>query len=122
MINTPLSDVLVVGAGPTGLTLACDLARHGIACRIIDQEATYHIGTRARALSPRTQEVFDDLGVLEAFFPHAEPSLPMRLYTRKNQLIREGSPASHPTVAISSSASSEQSSSCVSVWQQLVSS
>ncbi|MBV8231193.1 MAG: FAD-dependent monooxygenase, partial [Planctomycetaceae bacterium] len=29
--------VLVVGAGPVGLTMACELRRHGVACRIIDR-------------------------------------------------------------------------------------
>ncbi|MEV4278574.1 FAD-dependent monooxygenase [Actinoplanes xinjiangensis] len=32
-----ITDVLVAGAGPTGLTLACDLARRGVAVRIVDR-------------------------------------------------------------------------------------
>jgi NADPH-dependent 2,4-dienoyl-CoA reductase/sulfur reductase-like enzyme len=35
-----VADVLVVGAGPVGLTLACELARHGVRCRIIDKLVT----------------------------------------------------------------------------------
>ncbi|GHO48644.1 FAD-dependent monooxygenase [Ktedonospora formicarum] len=95
MTQIPIIDVLVVRAGPTGLTLACDLARRDVSCRIIDQEATHHIGTRARALSPRSQEILDDLDMLEQFFAHAEPHLPMRFYNRENQLIREVDSASH---------------------------
>lgn len=96
MIETQCIDVLVVGAGPTGLTLAIDLARRGIACRIIDQEPTYHIGTRARGLSPRSLEVLEDLGVLKRLMEHAEPRLPMRFYDHTNRLIREVDMSANP--------------------------
>ncbi|KAA2254947.1 FAD-dependent oxidoreductase [Solihabitans fulvus] len=57
--------VLIVGAGPTGLTLACDLARRGVACRIVERSGSPAVGSRGRGLQPRTQEVFDDLGIIE---------------------------------------------------------
>lgn len=57
-------DVLVVGAGPTGLTLACDLIRRGARVRIIDAAEHGFTGSRAKGLQPRTLEVFHDLGVL----------------------------------------------------------
>jgi 2-polyprenyl-6-methoxyphenol hydroxylase-like FAD-dependent oxidoreductase len=38
-MQTATPDVLVVGAGPVGLTMAAELARHGVSCRIIDQLA-----------------------------------------------------------------------------------
>ena len=34
-------DVLVAGAGPTGLTLACDLARRGVAVRIVEKTSEF---------------------------------------------------------------------------------
>jgi 2-polyprenyl-6-methoxyphenol hydroxylase-like FAD-dependent oxidoreductase len=58
-------DVLVVGAGPAGLTLACDLKRRGLNIRIIDASETGFPGSRAKGIQPRTQEVFNDLGVLD---------------------------------------------------------
>ena len=58
-------DVLVVGAGPAGLTLACDLKRRGLNARIIDAAETGFPGSRAKGIQPRTQEVFNDLGVLD---------------------------------------------------------
>lgn len=58
-----MTDVLIVGAGPTGLTLACDLARRGTAVRIIDRRAAPHRESRGKTLHPRSIEVFGALGV-----------------------------------------------------------
>ncbi|MFI7063326.1 FAD-dependent monooxygenase [Kribbella sp. NPDC050124] len=72
--------VLVAGAGPTGLTLAIDLARRGIAVRLIDKATEYFNGSRGDGLQPRTLEVFDDLGVIEEVLRQGR-SLPlMRVY------------------------------------------
>src|ERR1700722_8752242 len=57
--------VLIVGAGPTGLTLALDLARRGISCRIVDAAETAFTGSRGKGIQPRTLEIFDDLGIVE---------------------------------------------------------
>ncbi|MFP1624162.1 FAD-dependent monooxygenase [Streptomyces sp. 5K101] len=58
-----MTDVLIVGAGPTGLTLACDLVRRGLAVRIIDKNAVHHRESRGKTLHPRSLEVLEDLGV-----------------------------------------------------------
>lgn len=50
------ADVLVAGAGPTGLTLACDLARRGVAVRIPDQAQEFRDGSRSQGLSPTRQQ------------------------------------------------------------------
>lgn len=57
--------VLIVGAGPTGLLLGADLARRGIACRIIEEASVRQTAPRAINLHPRSMEVFDDLGIAE---------------------------------------------------------
>ena len=89
MTETQMTDVLIVGAGPVGLMLASELARRGIASRILDQEPTYHNGSRARGLLPPTQEILENVGVLERLSAHVEPWRPNRLYDRNNQLLRE---------------------------------
>ncbi|GJD54085.1 Flavin-dependent monooxygenase [Methylobacterium crusticola] len=58
-----MADVLVVGAGPVGLTLACELARHGVRCRIIDRAPQPLPYCRAIGVTPRTLEVWDDMGL-----------------------------------------------------------
>ncbi|SFV13600.1 2-polyprenyl-6-methoxyphenol hydroxylase [Methylobacterium sp. 174MFSha1.1] len=58
-----MAKVLVVGAGPVGLTLACELARHGVRPRIIDAAPRPSAYCRAIGVTPRTLEVWDDMGV-----------------------------------------------------------
>ncbi|MGW3207243.1 FAD-dependent monooxygenase [Streptomyces sp. NPDC001135] len=59
-------DVLIVGAGPTGLALGIDLARRGVGALVVERAEGLFPGSRGKGIQPRTQEVFDDLGVLEA--------------------------------------------------------
>jgi 2-polyprenyl-6-methoxyphenol hydroxylase-like FAD-dependent oxidoreductase len=74
------ADVLVVGAGPTGLTLACDLARRDVAVRIVDQAPEYPQGSRGKGLSPRSLEVLDDLGPVDRLLKTGVTHLPFRKY------------------------------------------
>jgi len=60
------TSVMIAGAGPTGLTLACDLARRGVAHRLVEKSSEPARSSRAKGLQPRTLEVFDDLGVVDA--------------------------------------------------------
>jgi 2-polyprenyl-6-methoxyphenol hydroxylase-like FAD-dependent oxidoreductase len=57
--------ILVVGAGPTGLTVANELARHGVTARIIDRAPVPATTSRALVVMPRTLEIFDDMGVID---------------------------------------------------------
>jgi 2-polyprenyl-6-methoxyphenol hydroxylase-like FAD-dependent oxidoreductase len=65
--------VLIVGAGPTGLTLALDLARRRISFRLIEAAATPFPGSRGKGIQPRTLEIFDDLGVIDAILAAGAP-------------------------------------------------
>lgn len=63
--------VLVIGAGPAGLTLAADLLRRGVPVRIVSAAPGGFPGSRAKGLQPRTQEVLADLGALADVEAHA---------------------------------------------------
>jgi len=58
-------DVLICGAGAAGLTLAIDLARRGITFRLIEKNPQPFQGSRGKGIQPRSQEVFEDLGILD---------------------------------------------------------
>ena len=60
-------DALVVGAGPTGLLMAVELARHGLQVRVIDRDEHRATESRALAIHARTMQLLDDLGLAETF-------------------------------------------------------
>ncbi len=57
--------LLVVGAGPTGLMMASQLARNGVAVRIVDKAPSASTESKALAIQSRTLELFDDLGIIQ---------------------------------------------------------
>jgi len=72
-------DVLIAGAGPAGLVLACDLARRGVAVRIVEmapRPPDHRSGSRGKGVQPRTLEVYDDLGIIEAVHAAGGPYSP----------------------------------------------
>lgn len=81
-------DVLIVGAGPTGLTLAVDLARRGVHAVLIDAAPELPRQSRGKGVAPRTLEVFDDLGVVDAILGHGEHRQDITLYKDRRRLAR----------------------------------
>src|SRR4051812_47628815 len=61
-----MANVLVVGAGPVGLTMAAELIRHGVPCRIVDRLAAPSPYCRAIGVTPRSLEVLEQMGVVDA--------------------------------------------------------
>ncbi|WP_234445231.1 FAD-dependent oxidoreductase [Streptomyces rimosus] len=59
-----MPQVLVVGAGPVGLTMAHELVRHGLRVRIVDGNPGPATTSRAIATHPRTLETYDQMGVV----------------------------------------------------------
>jgi 2-polyprenyl-6-methoxyphenol hydroxylase-like FAD-dependent oxidoreductase len=66
--------ILVVGAGPTGLTLACLLWQAGTPCRVIDAAPEATARSRAIGVSARSLEVLDELGIADRLVARGLPS------------------------------------------------
>ncbi|MET9600618.1 FAD-dependent monooxygenase [Streptomyces sp. NPDC006459] len=75
-----MTDVLIAGSGPTGLTLACDLALGGLAVRVIDRRTEPHHESRGKGLLPGSLDVFRRLGVLEALEATGSKKVVLRKY------------------------------------------
>jgi 2-polyprenyl-6-methoxyphenol hydroxylase-like FAD-dependent oxidoreductase len=76
----PEVDVLVVGAGPTGLTLAAQLHAHGASVRVIDRNADRVHESRALAVQPRTLEVLTGLGLAETLVARGNRAVRLALH------------------------------------------
>jgi 2-polyprenyl-6-methoxyphenol hydroxylase-like FAD-dependent oxidoreductase len=80
MITNNDVQILIAGAGPTGLALACDLARRGVQFRIIDKAQAYFIGSKGKGLQPRSLEVMDDFGIVDQVLRNGKFHIPFRGY------------------------------------------
>ncbi len=67
-------DVLIVGAGPTGLTMACLLAQFGIKFRIIEKNKGLTEHSKALAIQARTLELFEQLDLTEKALEQGHPA------------------------------------------------
>jgi 2-polyprenyl-6-methoxyphenol hydroxylase-like FAD-dependent oxidoreductase len=74
------TQVIIAGAGPTGLTLAIELARRSISFRLIDVAEGPFRGSRGKGIQPRTLEVFEDLGIIAAILEAGMPYPSFRVH------------------------------------------
>ena len=82
------SPLLIVGAGPVGLTMACELARHGVRCRIIDKAAERSQTSKALGIFPRTLEVFETMGVVDRALDAGLRLRGLCIHNQKEQIAR----------------------------------
>ena len=75
------TDVLVVGAGPVGLTLAVDLGRRGVRCTLIEQKAAPEFLPKMERCNARTMEIFRRMGLAARIRAAGLPAdVPMDVY------------------------------------------
>ena len=64
-MKTLQTKVLIIGAGPTGLMMACQLARHKVPFVLIDQKKSITNETKALGVQARTMEVYQQMGIAQ---------------------------------------------------------
>lgn len=89
-VNRGGEPILVVGAGPAGLTAAHELARHGAAVRIIDAAPGPAVTSRAIATHARTLETYDQMGVLDAMLARGHRVEAFSMHRRGRRMVRFG--------------------------------
>jgi 2-polyprenyl-6-methoxyphenol hydroxylase-like FAD-dependent oxidoreductase len=82
------TDVLVVGAGPTGLALAASLVARGVRTTVVDQQAAMAHTSRAGAVNARTLEVLEDLDVSRRLVKEGVVAPRFTIRDRRRTLMR----------------------------------
>src|SRR5882757_1944311 len=82
------SDVLIIGAGPTGLVLALWLAKLGVAVRIVDKTAEAGTTSRALAVQARTLELYGQLDLAETVVARGHKVVAANLWVKGNPRAR----------------------------------
>lgn len=83
-----MAEVLIVGAGPTGLNLALWLTRQGVGVRIIDRSAGPGETSRAMAVQARTLELYRQVGIAEAVVAAGHRTPAMNMWARGKRRAR----------------------------------
>ncbi|MBC7996941.1 MAG: FAD-dependent monooxygenase, partial [Leptolyngbya sp.] len=82
------TDVLIVGAGPTGLILSVELLRRGITCRVVDKLSGPSTTSRAIGIHARTLELFEQMDIVEPFLESGWKSHAFQVYNKDKQIVR----------------------------------
>ncbi|WP_194830615.1 FAD-dependent monooxygenase [Laceyella tengchongensis] len=86
-VSAHVTEVLVVGAGPTGLTLANELARQGVHCRIIDRALAPSIHSKALGVVPRTLELLEKFGISQSLVDQGNKVRGVNVFSREKRLV-----------------------------------
>jgi 3-(3-hydroxy-phenyl)propionate hydroxylase len=90
------ADVIIVGAGPVGLTLANTLGLHGVRTAIVEQRDVLIDYPRGVGLDDESFRAFQGIGVIDRVLPHTNAHQIMRFVNGKGRLLAEIAPTEEP--------------------------
>src|SRR5918998_1676471 len=82
-MNTISTDVIIIGAGPTGLSLACQFVRYGIDFVVVEKNDTVTPFSKAIGVQARTLEIYDQIGL-------AQPAIERGAIANRARLVEGG--------------------------------
>ncbi|MET0699857.1 MAG: FAD-dependent monooxygenase [Mycobacterium sp.] len=85
--TTTSTEAVVVGAGPVGLVAACELARRGVAVRVIDKLAAPTTESRAIAIHARSLDMLDRMGIVDELVATGVKSTGMKMFAQGAPLL-----------------------------------
>ena len=86
--KTTIYDVVVIGGGPVGFTLALSLAKQGIETLLLDENNQVSEGSRAICFSKRSLEIFDKLGVAKPMIEKGVQWNVGRIFFKEDEIDR----------------------------------
>jgi len=81
-------EVLVVGAGATGLTVACQLRRLGVSVRIVDKKAGFSATSKAIGLQYRVSDILACMGVADRSLAKGNTLIAVNIFVRDRRLVQ----------------------------------
>ena len=90
--DADVADVVIVGAGPVGLTLANVLGLQGVRALVVDERPTLIDYPRGVGLDDEAIRTFQAIGLVDRILPHTVPNQILRFFDAKRRLLAEMAP------------------------------
>src|SRR6476659_1138631 len=90
--DADVADVVIVGAGPVGLTLANILGLQGVRALVVDERPTLIDYPRGVGLDDEAIRTFQAIGLVDQILPHTVPNQILRFFDAKRRLLAEMAP------------------------------
>ena len=86
-MEIPTTQVVIVGAGPSGLSMAAQLIRHGIDFLLLEKKETTTTLSKAIVVQARTLEIFQEMGIVEEAIRRGRETADLRLFHKGKQKL-----------------------------------